>query len=138
MGELIEWGEHLMLGLAEIDRQHRELAESLNRLARDPSPEKASAVLHQLFEDVRDHFTYEEELMSEYAYDGYAEHWREHHQLLGELRHFTGRVDRGKETVDAAVFEELKVWLLAHVNISDRPLAEFLLKVAGSRLAVGP
>jgi hemerythrin-like metal-binding protein len=126
---LIEWSESLCLGLGEVDAQHREMAELLNRLqgaasGSDPGP--ALGILDELYLHTRDHFGFEERLMAENAYPGAVEHRREHLMLMAELKSFIAGVRRGGEQLDAAALAGLKKWLVGHIIANDRALVEYL------------
>lgn len=136
MAPLIEWHDHLSIGIPALDEQHRELAELVNLLAshvgaaEDAGTDgsgwrKARTVLDRLHRHTQAHFHYEEELMVSAGYTDLALHSREHVMLLGELRAVTARLITGREALNYEILQALKEWLIAHIVGSDREFAVF-------------
>lgn len=123
MSDFLQWRASLALGLPEIDTQHRALATLINQLARSASRRETEELLEQLYQKTHEHFEREEALMRAFNYEGLAEHQREHTMLLGELKCFINQVGLGIERLDEEALQELKVWFIAHVRGSDRPMA---------------
>lgn len=124
-----------------MDDDHRALAATLNRLARDYGPRADVApyspphpdltplqeALAGLMRQARDHFRREEEVMRVDGYPGLLDHKSEHDLLLAELSMLCrGLEGSGRQWLDADLLASLKDWLLGHVLELDRDLAEFL------------
>lgn len=115
------------IGVAEVDRQHRNLVAMANRLNEAiRSGEAADHVAH-LFEELllytRFHFATEERFMARYAYPARDEHHVLHGHLLEEIAHVRERMLPGNEI---AVLQTIKDWLLDHIADADRDLGIFL------------
>lgn len=123
MSDFLPWRASLALGIPEIDADHRALMELINRLACAHSEKKIRELLERLYQKAHDHFESEEALMHELDDYEYTEHEREHRMLLGELRCFINQVGLGIEQLDEEALQELKVWFIAHLRGSDRPMA---------------
>ena len=88
-----QWGDHYVTGLAEVDRQHRQLVDVLNRFGElvmrsgGASYNDLDAVFNQLAEYATYHFAEEETLMAEAAVDPrHAKcHQDEHANFLQEV-----------------------------------------------------
>ena len=86
---LIEWKDKYRTGIAEVDFEHRELIELLNRL-HDEATRSVGADLECFFGDllaaISAHFALEERTMREAGYPAYAAHKSDHERLLDDLR----------------------------------------------------
>lgn len=142
MAAFITWSDDRRLGIEALDKQHKLLADCINRLmgecrqAETDSPENTvnhgqalARLIDELYTTTKSHFNHEEALMREENYPSYATHAREHLMLLAELK---ATVANGLK-VDCAslnrdILNSLKSWLIAHVSHSDRDFADFLLE----------
>jgi hemerythrin len=134
MRAFLEWLDDWYLGIQEIDRQHLEMAELLNKivyatehtLQPSQTDEAAMPLLMQLLEKTRRHFKVEEAVMRENDYPKLAEHHRDHVLLLAELQGFIRELEEGKRVFSVASMTSLKHWLINHVVESDLDFARYL------------
>ena len=128
--ELVRLEDHLKLNVPEIDSQHETLIDLINRLHEAMLQEAGEAaldgILSQLLAHTRYHFSYEEQLMSEYRYPEYEAHKSEHNRLIQQLVDLVGRFQDGELLLSFAVVLELKGWSTAHIEKSDKLLGAFL------------
>ncbi len=72
------WGPKLILGIEEIDGQHKKLVSLINQLHKAMKLKKGSQnsgkILNSLADYTVYHFGYEEDLFEKYSYPGTAEH----------------------------------------------------------------
>jgi len=116
----------LQLGNAEIDNDHNNFAELVNRMLVADNPTFA-VLFGELVEHTIEHFDRENQLMAEHGYPAQAEHRGEHSRVLGELAQFKKRVDAGRLTFGRAyVQEQLPRWFELHVTTMDSALTEFI------------
>ena len=119
----------LLLGIAEIDEQHRNLAYLVNRLndavKRDESSEAIASMLDELLLATVHHFETESRYMSSYHFPGQSEHEAEHAQLVNEAQQFKEQFSQGRELL---VLQSLKDWLLGHIIYSDKKMGAYLVK----------
>ena len=126
------WTRELEIGVEEIDSQHRELFERIERLVAACQGRKGAAdlkpLLGFLLEYMDRHFRTEEELMLR---RGYPE--RERHAGLHSsfLEHLAGLAERlGREGPSPGLLTELNIaavdWLFDHDLLEDRALGRFL------------
>lgn len=129
----IEWNDNLALGIPELDRQHRDLAELIARIAAaagtatERSDPAVPALLDKLYRETQAHFKQEETMMAATQYQGAAEHRREHTMLLAELKSWTHQVREGHASVRTQELIALKRWLVAHIVGPDRTFAKAYL-----------
>lgn len=127
---VIDWNEDFCFGLAEIDKQHRNLAEIINDLwaawrQRQPC-EILRTLLCQLHKYAAEHFIYEQEQMRATDYPHLAEHQLQHDVLLGEIRRLGRQTTRCDELIDEEFFAYLRNWHLEHTRDQDAMMAEHL------------
>lgn len=121
---LIEWDEtRFGLGLDFMDDTHKAFIAQVNRLA-EASNAAFTELFDQLIEHTEEHFQQEEQLMQETAFPANAEHRDEHQRILGELRQFKKRVDKGLVSFGRNyVTQRLPEWFRLHAASMDSALA---------------
>jgi hemerythrin-like metal-binding protein len=130
--ELIKLEDKLKLDIPEIDSQHETLIGLINLLHETmlQGADRAAldALLSQLLEHTRNHFAYEEQLMSQHNYPGYEAHKSDHSRLMQHLVDLTERYKNGELLLSFAIVLELKGWAVVHIEKSDKQLGTFLNK----------
>jgi len=151
MEDFLKWRESWLTGIEALDIQHAELATCLNSIAKicfgkeDRSSktgyrkaEWLEKLASQLYDQTKQHFRYEEQLMLEAEYPGYLAHANEHSMLLAELKLvIRTRVKEGSENMDQKTLEALKSWFIAHITHSDKRFAEFMSRQGVSNACTG-
>ena len=133
MKVFLEWLDDWQIGIGEIDRHHREMAELLNRIVRSldtglgsSAGRETQRLILMLLEKTRRHFKVEEAVMREYDFPQLGEHHREHVLLLAELQEFVREIEEGRRSFDLETLTSLKHWLINHVLESDMAFARYL------------
>jgi sirohydrochlorin cobaltochelatase len=130
--QIIEWTNDFALGIDEIDQQHRALVGMINALDAsthgDPRPETTSRMLEQLADYVRDHFALEERLMAGGGCtpELVARHCGEHAYFRSVLADLTKDFASGRSGITVSLIEYLVHWLLHHIVVVDRAMAQQL------------
>lgn len=113
-----------LLNVPEIDQQHQELADRINRLndavKRSIPMEEAVALYDEMISYARIHFEDEERIMQQIGYDGEEAHRLCHQRLIGEATYLRGKFIQGDELL---VLQFLKDWLFSHITDMDKLLA---------------
>ena len=128
----IKWTEDLSTGVDEIDDQHRELIERINKLfdACRAGTEKAEVLsaLEFLADYVVTHFRTEERKMSRHYYPDYDAHKAQHDEFKAVVRDLKARIDReGVALATVTNLNHLLVdWLVKHIRRSDKAMGQFL------------
>lgn len=122
--------DELDIGIAEIDVQHRQLRDALERL-RSCTDKRygyaANLILAELAVQTRVHFAVEESLMRLLAFPGRAPHLAEHRKLTEQLAMF--RAQSQDFDVSDQFSSFLQTWLIDHVKHFDRHfVAHFISK----------
>ena len=119
--------EGRLFGEAEIDRQHLEMVEIINRLnnsvRNNDAPEVVAHLFDELIAHAESHFAVEEQMMDKYGYPEGGMHKNEHRRLIAEAHYLKDKLARGGELL---VLQSLKDWLLAHIIHVDKPFVEYL------------
>ncbi|MBF0624337.1 MAG: bacteriohemerythrin [Magnetococcales bacterium] len=130
--QLIHLDDTLLLGVAELDRDHQKLVEVTNFLLGallDPraSPMSRDRALHDLYTFSEHHFRREERLMSAHNYPGTVEHRAVHRQLLTRFRELDQQFADG-QTPSEAMGRFIRNWLVEHIQRNDMNFVGFLRK----------
>jgi diguanylate cyclase (GGDEF)-like protein/PAS domain S-box-containing protein/hemerythrin-like metal-binding protein len=124
----IKIDESNLLGIFEIDEQHRNLARLLNKLnsawRHGPSPSVLMELFENLIKATAEHFEAEGRYMAQYGYAELRAHEKEHARLLDEAMRLRERIREGGELL---ALQTIKDWLLNHIAYSDKPLGKYLL-----------
>ncbi len=130
--ELLEWREEYRMGIADIDRSHRELIDIINdiyhSLGGRPDRESLQSFLDQVYVLAADEFYCEEQLMKELRYEGFDEHRAAHEQMLRDIRDLADHFDPGVEGAGSgrALGEQLGSWFGTHFRTFDARLHKLL------------
>ena len=132
--DIFPWEQNFEIGIEELDRQHRQLVDILNRLAEQfmasACVETLDAVFDELAAYAAYHFETEESLWQQYLADKPSEYTRhlDSHQAfisqLGELR--SALADKPVDDVAEQTLNFLVRWLVSHILESDRYLASIV------------
>lgn len=123
----IDFTESHLIGVAEIDEQHRQLVRMVNEINGEISVSAADAPINTRFDALiaftLHHFQTEHRLMVQHQYPETRAHDAEHAQLTSELRQIVQK--RGSDG-DLLVLQKIKDWLMLHIQSADKALGSFL------------
>jgi hemerythrin len=119
----------LEMGIPDIDDQHRTLFIRIDDLrttvlCHAPTAEIAAAA-DRLDAFAREHFAYEERLMSDIGFADHAAHAAEHATLLNDLAAFRERAAHGDVTPELPRL--MRSWIIEHLVQFDRQYSDYLL-----------
>lgn len=128
---LIEWRKEFETGLPDVDHEHRELVDLINRLhaelGSNASKDHISQFLGEVFARISAHFALEETVMRKHRYDDYAAHKGEHENLLDQLRDIMDAHAQDKYAdVDRELSNAIKNWFVNHFKTKDARLHRLL------------
>ncbi|TFG86122.1 MAG: bacteriohemerythrin [Chromatiales bacterium] len=120
----IEWRPEFATGIADVDHEHRELIEWLNRaLAASVEPGVQSVdlaeLLGEIFARISAHFALEERIMKVRQYDEFASHKQDHERLLDDIRDIMDTVESGTAFVPDQFVGRLTEWFSGHFRTHD-------------------
>jgi len=125
---LLEWNDKFLIGIDQLDFEHKDLLDRLNglhaALSDATDKEKVSQCLGGIYARLEIHFALEERVMREGDYKDFDTHQGEHAKLLNEFADLMHELEDKKDIeYSAAVREALRHWLLDHIMTSDKKMA---------------
>jgi hemerythrin-like metal-binding protein len=128
------WNDGLSIGHDAIDTDHKLMLHCMNDLhdALGRSDALSANVFRILGEFTFDHFRREENLMWRSNYPDTPHHKKEHKALLARLESHREKYLSGQESREI-LLKFLKRWLMEHIEIADRKLADYLTAGAPGR-----
>jgi hemerythrin len=128
----MEWSQNLSVGVDEIDNQHKELINRVNKLHRAMKTEKKQEeilnILKFLEEYVIFHFHNEENLQLKYHYPLYLEHCEIHRNFIKVIKCIKKdiEVDGMNASTCILVSSTLSNWLINHICKADRDIGDYI------------
>ncbi len=129
---MLTFKREMLVGIREIDDEHRELVSRLNFFvqATDLATEKTQ--VKRLFSNLKNyviqHFANEEHLMKLYRYPGMVLHIEEHQAFVRDLKKFENNIE--SVHCDKCMVEDLRKiftdWATVHIEKTDKALGDFL------------
>lgn len=123
----IDWQEKFVLGVEPLDQHHRNLVDLINDYHMAVESGLDEELLVRIFTRLRDyaeyHFSVEEALMAQNDFPATASHLAQHKAFtenIGQLESSFVRDHR----VSQQVLSYLRNWLVQHILVIDRELAE--------------
>lgn len=125
--QLFEWNDTYLIGVEELDFEHRDLLARLNELhldiLRGDRPEVIEACLAEVCTRVAAHFALEESYMKRNGFAHYDQHKQQHDDFLEEVY---AVADMFREGLDISYQETLETrlenWVTHHILTSDKEL----------------
>lgn len=128
----IAWSDNLlMLGVEDIDADHKQKIEALNRvdflIEQEAEPEVVAKALHDLMTGTVEHFAREEKLMRRTKYPALPAHAELHREFLERLGKLHAASFHGQGQMDArAELDFFSDWMSAHIQNADRNFVHWL------------
>ncbi|MBE2257479.1 MAG: hemerythrin family protein [Candidatus Accumulibacter sp.] len=132
--ELVEWSAKILVGLPNIDAQHRQLFELAATFGGDGDQIRVLKSLAMLTEYVKVHLREEEQMMAACEYPGLEAH----RQLHAEFRRMLFKLleDAKRMTLDE-IADEVKFlingWFYNHIMVADFDYVPSVKAAAGAR-----
>jgi hemerythrin-like metal-binding protein len=133
----IEWNESMLTGIADIDKQHQYLVDTLQEANKKLLSDDNNILLRQIVRDLLGyaimHFETEETLMQRYGYDkAYPEeaqsHIAQHRDFSRQVVMVRDQLREGCMVSREEVLSFLNHWLREHVFGTDQLLGKYLIK----------
>ncbi len=125
---LFEWDDSFLIGIEELDYEHKVLIDDINRLheelARHDRKSEIEKCLGNIYARMHAHFALEEHVMKDHEYKFFDEHKREHDELLDSYTEHMLQIlnDTGAST-GTSIEETLKRWVMYHIITSDKKMS---------------
>ncbi len=124
----IVWSDEFLIGIEELDYEHRCLIEDINKLYRElrehVDMDRTKATLGIIYARMQAHFALEESVMVSHKYVHYPAHKAEHERLLDEYTERMTKFDRNPNPGDQKAIEDiLRQWIVDHILTSDKKMS---------------
>lgn len=127
----IEWEASFLIGIEELDQEHKALLDDINRLhaelAGHEEKQEIEKCLGDIYARMQAHFALEEHVMKEHDYVFFGEHKREHEKLLDSYTESMIRILNSPAAPAEADIERIEVilnrWISDHIISSDRKMS---------------
>lgn len=132
MSEKIEWNDDYLLGIQEIDNQHKKLVGIANELydittgSEESYKLDMSKVLKKLTDYTVYHFSSEEEFMKRYGYAGVDLHKTAHDGFINEVTNQIKLLDDCKIESGKNFYSFVLNWVLTHIAKADKIWAQVI------------
>ena len=125
---LIEWRDEYLIGVEELDYEHRDLFNRLNELheelAHHDEKGEIEDCLGEIYVRVVAHFALEERFMLDNNFKNYAHHKKEHDDFLEVIVDLIEKFRTDPElSYGDELEEQLQHWIINHIITSDQELA---------------
>jgi hemerythrin len=131
---MFTWKDELIVGLKEIDDEHKELFSLFQSLSADISADKdmpiiESAVVY-LDDYTKGHFEREERYMKDLKYPAQEDHKKEHKKFAKDFSKLKTHMRKnGNASLWSLHLEGfVRDWFVSHIQKTDKKLADFLCK----------
>lgn len=129
MKKLIDWEEKYCVGFPEIDNQHKELVNIINKLYNsilsNITVEKLKDILTKMDNYVDFHFSFEEDLFKKHNYNNTTKHINEHKRFQEKIREFAEKLTKGENEIAIEILSYLRFWLVKHIMFEDKKFVTF-------------
>lgn len=130
MGNTMEFTDQYLVGIEQVDREHRQLfaivADIQQALAGDGALAGAQKAVRELLDYTQTHFASEEGLMAAAGFPELAAHRQLHADLLGQVHDMEMRIELEGEMAALELSRFLVNWLIEHIQQSDRRFGVFV------------
>lgn len=127
---LLHWKEEFSTGIGTFDNEHKRLIAIINELhaamLESRSQEVVGDVLRKLVQYTQIHFKHEEEAFARTGYPQAAQHEAQHRKLTQQVTEFVATSREKNAHLSMDVLKFLKLWLLEHIEKSDKAYGAYL------------
>ncbi len=129
---LVEWNDDLVIGIDELDQQHKKLVDIANQLYVGFKKEKGKKEIKELLKGLSDytsyHFSTEENYFKEFSYADAKAHIKEHQVFIKEITNFQNDFNRGKVRFLDDFMTFVKSWIINHFTNIDTKYVDLFLE----------
>ncbi|MCL2496584.1 MAG: hemerythrin family protein [Clostridiales bacterium] len=131
------WKDSLLVGVPQIDSQHRKLVDTIDQLMDACMQGKGRTAIEQTLDFIvsytKEHFKDEENLQAKYEYPGLAAHKQIHAQFITTVTALLREFDQIGPNISltAKLNKTLIDWLANHISVEDKKVGEHILKAGG-------
>lgn len=134
---LLSWNNKYSVGVQAFDDQHKALISVLNELhaamLKGQAQSVAGPLLERLQSYMREHFSAEEQMMSDAGFAGLAEHRAKHQELAGKVAEFAVRHRKSDNTMYLQLLTFVRDWITSHMQKEDQEYSACLKRLGASQ-----
>jgi hemerythrin len=129
---VVQWSDDLSSGFKEIDDQHKELINRVNKLLDacnlGKGRQEISDTLNFLADYVVEHFNSEEKYMKQYSYPGLSEQIEQHKYFVNYVGELKNEFDKNGPSISLTMklSKNCVEWLVNHIMKVDKKAGAFL------------
>ena len=132
--QILEWSDSYLVGIEELDIEHKELINRLNQLhkkfyRRHSDRSSFESYLKDIQDRIHTHFIMEEAMMRDSAYPDFVQHKKEHDAFLQVIDNLVRKYRTNPGYSFENVVEDiLRQWIGNHIAASDHKLGIHLIR----------
>lgn len=118
---IMKWVPEYNTGIEVIDDQHRRILDYINEIddvTALTDRARIRSILDNIIDYTQSHFTFEESLQEEAAYQYRIPHKRVHDLFIKRIENYRASFERG-ESIEKELHEVLSKWLINHIQHDD-------------------
>lgn len=128
---MLKWKDDYLLGIEEIDKQHKKLFEIAGRayelFKNDIYMDKYDKIV-EILEELKDyavfHFSFEEKYMLNIGYKKFISHKAEHNEFLQKVENTDlNKIDTDQNAYLLSILEFIMNWISEHILQKDKHIA---------------
>jgi len=127
---IFEWNSSYLLGVAQIDEDHKQLVGLLNKVYETLLNGREKAEIEKMLDSLIDYATYhfaaEESWMKDNSYPGLEMHMQEHERFCKRIVEMQKDFYQGYTTVTLELLAFVKYWLLDHILSTDAEAGRYI------------
>lgn len=126
----IKWDNNFNLRVKVLDEHHQQLVDLLNKSYNAlelNNKQTIELILNELFDYAKYHFSTEKHFMYEYNFPSLLNHEEEHKYFFYQVDELQSRLTAGDSLYNIQLVLFLKEWLINHILVKDRELADYLV-----------
>ncbi len=127
---IMTWDDSLNLGIADIDRHHKNIFEQVNgffaRMMFGEGLEAAPEMVATLANSLKQHFREEEAAMARAGYPNLAAHRARHEAFWVAFEPLKAKVESKDPDAGPQLLEFAVTWMSEHIKVEDKGIADFL------------
>jgi hemerythrin len=136
---LVEWDDRYLIGIPQVDEQHKKLIDLTNKLyagclaGDDAARDYFMESVHGTVAYVKEHFSAEEKILEVVKYPGLVEHKKAHEGFVKQIFEDVKSFERGKKFIPNVFVRYLKDWILTHIAVEDKKYAKYIMELKKER-----
>ncbi len=128
----VSWDQSLSVGLADLDKQHKNIFHILNQLHAamniESERKNLSGHLENLASEIKQHFHAEEDLMTKIDYPHLEDHQKAHRKLIKQVKSLQIWTKQERAMTARKDLRLIKSWLIDHIKYIDMKYARFIAR----------